>query len=150
MVCQSEGYKSLKADYLNDLKRNYSIRDKTNQFKWIIGRATSHAYHRGVTLDVILNEWEAKRTINWRSFYYEHNQMFQKLNQSNCIKPSGITAKKKVTKASRWYTPKASRERVFNEIMRLQRINSKRYKTKMRWAEWRKKVLKRERLKQSL
>lgn len=141
-ISQSKGYKSLKADYLKDIQSSLNTTSRRKEFKWIIGRATHYAYHKGTTLDVILDEWEALRTIHWGSFYYEQNKMFKKLNLSDTVKRQGFKGYKKSVRKGRWYSLKSKNNQIFHELMRLQRINSKRYKIKKRWEDWKREVAK--------
>lgn len=69
-VCQSPGYKSLKAAYVKDVKtKQRNKADSLKQFNWVIARAKHYASKRNVTLDVILNEWEADRNYWWLNYY---------------------------------------------------------------------------------
>lgn len=81
IVAASPGYKSLKAKYIQDAQdagiTKRPMRKKTEllkHFKWIIARATHHAYMHNVTLDVILNKWEEGKDYWWLNAYQDCNQ----------------------------------------------------------------------------
>lgn len=93
VVSQSAGYISIKkcyADAFSEVnrshqkwghKREYGIKEAKKRFAWIISRAVHYAYHKQTTVDVILNEWEAKRTYSWGSYYGD--QTFPRLDKNS-------------------------------------------------------------------
>lgn len=103
VVSQSAGYVSIKKCYAGQLAssnkshqrhgqgRSYDITEAKKLFAWIISRAIHYAYHKQTTVDVILNEWESKRTYSWRSYYGD--QTFPKLNKTSeyVARPNGKT-----------------------------------------------------------
>ena len=80
IVSQSNGYKSLKAAYEQDVQNAHKtsqsgcrpMRDKKEfreKFDWVIARAIHYAYHKQTTVDVILNQWESGRDYWWLNYY---------------------------------------------------------------------------------
>ena len=79
-LATTEGYKSLKNDVIRDIKSKRTFNSKENlwnRFHWIINRAKHYAHETGLTIENILNQWEAKRNYWWVNYYQESN--FQKL-----------------------------------------------------------------------
>lgn len=103
VVCQSAGYVSIKKAYASQLAssncsmqrhgqgRTYDLKEAKRLFAWVISRAIHYAYHKQTTVDVILNEWESKRTYSCRSYYGD--QTFPKLNKTSehVARPNGRT-----------------------------------------------------------
>ncbi len=98
-VSTTQGYKSLKEAYIRDIQQvqerkrkggygNYSRYVK--HFNWVICRAKHYASNRGVSLDVVLDEWEAERKMSggwWLNFYQD---IKQPKYHSNSLKIKGI------------------------------------------------------------
>ena len=104
-VAKSPGYISMKAAVADEAKRVAKWGRKPDSryaesFRFAIGRAIHHACKRGVTLDVILNEWEEKRDYNFISFYSDHH--LPKIH-SNTRKPWGIRATIKEIRKNKFY-----------------------------------------------
>lgn len=105
-VAKSDGYKSLKAAYIHDVrnavKQARPMRDKKKflrHFKWVIGRAKHYAINTGRTVDAVLNDWESKRTHWWLNYYQDSRQ--PKLH-SNKLRPLGERGLKKRRKLCGW------------------------------------------------
>lgn len=84
-LATTKGYKSLKAAYIHDVrdavarkqKFGRAMRDKAEflkLFNWVINRAKHYSHHTGKPIDIILNEWEEKRTYWWLNFYQDCRQ----------------------------------------------------------------------------
>ena len=94
-LAKSKGYKSLKAAYIYDLNRKCCSRSKSKyleHFNWAIGRAKHYAYHKNISIEAVLNEWEEQRDYWWLNFYQNGNQ--PKFH-SNSLKPIGEKGLKK-------------------------------------------------------
>lgn len=104
-VCQSPGYKSLKAAYVRDVQeserhkarfKNKPMREKKEflrKFRWVICRATHYAAKTGSPIEEILNKWESERSCCWWLNYYQNGQQ-PKLHGNN-LKPLGVNGYKK-------------------------------------------------------
>lgn len=79
-VSKSEGYRSLKAKYIEDVQNNQSrarkgfrsIRDKKElygYFKRAIYLAMKYANKWDMSLSEVLDYWESKRSFCWLNFY---------------------------------------------------------------------------------
>lgn len=69
------GYKSLKAAYINGIKRSFGTKaEEIRQFQWVINRAKHYAHHTGASIESILNLWEKKRDYSWQNYYQNSNQ----------------------------------------------------------------------------
>jgi len=147
-VCQSFGYKSLKATYEKDLqklqrykgdKNTYYVEREKKQaktkFQWVIARATHYAYHKNTTLDVILNEWEEKRSYSWQNFYKESNQ--PKLTKSEYVKRRRTLNwfKLELKTANSPRIKMYAKRRIFDYILEEQQKNSKRKGKLQRWTK---------------
>lgn len=144
VVAQSPGYQSLKQSYQQTQKYSARFKDnsseltrQTKQFHWIIYRAKHYAYHLNTSIEDVLNGWEANRTYNWRSYYSDHR--FPKLGKTALtVKPMQML---NYFRKDPYYKnhPKSKKERVFKEILKQQRQDSKRVGDKARWTAERKK-----------
>lgn len=93
VVSQSAGYISIKQCYTDALSyantshqkwnhnRVHRVKEAKARFAWIIARAIHYAHHKQTTVDVILNEWETKRTYSWGSYYGD--QTFPRLDKNS-------------------------------------------------------------------
>lgn len=148
-VCQTPGYLSLKKAYMNDVQKaaihKHTRRSKKEllaKFNWIICRAKHRAYIKNVTIDVILNIWENRRTMWWFSYYSEHAISMCKIH-SNSVKPMGVNGLRKAHKSSTWSTPQSVKHRV-NYFLTCKREKlSKRKGKKARWTKQHREVAKR-------
>lgn len=150
VVSQSAGYISIKqcyADAFSEVnrshqkwghKREYGIKEAKKRFAWIISRAIHYAHHKQTTVDVILNEWEAKRTYSWQSYYGD--QTFPRLDKnSKHVKPRS---------AKSWYLRDYKRDPIKRKhaycgyLVRESQGKSKRQRNKARWSEKTKKQYK--------
>ena len=145
VVARSKGYKSLKAAMIRDIQSaskeiqrgHRPMRDKAEfhkHFNWVIARAVHYAHHTKTTLDVVLNNWEAQRSMCWWYGYYQDSQM-RKLNRKNPhVAPMKMST---YYKCNRRYGPRSKdkREATFREIMRVQKRNSLRKDKKARWSK---------------
>jgi hypothetical protein len=147
-VCQSAGYKSLKAEYTRSMQRLqrytgtkntwYVEREKKelkDKFQWVIARATHYAHHINTTIDVILNDWEEKRSYSWQNYYQESNQ--PKLNKSVFVKQrKTLNWLKFELKTSNSPRSKIyAKRRRFDFILEEQKKNSKRKGKLARWSK---------------
>ena len=81
-LATTPGYVSLKAAYIRDVKKAteskyQSMRNKAEflrLFNWVICRAKYYAHRENVTLEIILNRWEADRDYWWLNYYQNCNQ----------------------------------------------------------------------------
>lgn len=97
-LATTPGYQSLKAAYIKDVqdaeatrrRGHRPMRDKNiflTLFNWVINRAKHHAYHRGVEIHVILDEWEKSRNGSWwLNHYGDYANRQGKLHNSPSIK----------------------------------------------------------------
>lgn len=146
LVCQSAGYKSIRKQYAKTLSSanrskqrhnqsmKYDLKECTTKFAWIISRAIHYAHHKQTTVDLILNEWEEKRTYSWRSYYGDQN--FPKLNPKSLYvaRPSAKTYylrtyKRESIKRKQMYCA---------ELKRLDALKTKRTGSKARWSKLKK------------
>lgn len=138
-VSKTPGYVSLKAAYIRDVQEAAKSQDKgyhpmrskkefLEHFRWVIGRAEHYAHHKNTTIDVILNEWEDKRTYWWLNYYQNNRQPL--LNRSSVCLPPSIKLLRKNKRYSR-YPKKYKQKAIFSELLRLQEINST--KSPKRW-----------------
>lgn len=148
IVCQSAGYKSLKAAYqktLQNLQRYssdkhtwYVEREKKeakDKFQWVIARATHYAHYLNTTIDAILDNWEDKRNYNWQNYYQDCRQ--PKLNKSEHVKPQKPIKyyRNEVKTARNTFNRILARKRVFRTILEEQKKNSKRKDKTARWSK---------------
>lgn len=77
----TDGYKSLKAAYIFDVKESMKYRNPMREksefikhFQWVISRAKHYACHQGLSIETVLNSWEEKRSYWWLNFYQDCNQ----------------------------------------------------------------------------
>ena len=137
-LATTEGYKSLKNDVIRDIKSKRTFNSKENlwnRFHWIINRAKHYAHETGLTIENILNQWEAKRNYWWVNYYQESN--FQKLTRTSTVKKQGLTGLIKYYKTDRWYIndPKHIR----NRILSAKQEHAKKLRTKKpKWSAKRK------------
>jgi hypothetical protein len=140
-VCESPGYKSLKAVYVKAVqdaakqikKGRTPMRNKEEflrHFNWIIGRAKHYADHANCTLDIVLNAWEEKRTYCWLNFYQDGRQpKFHLHNRYN----SGVKGSKNYFKKSKRYPRGTRKSLVCSEIKKEQAKAST--KSPARWSK---------------
>ncbi len=133
-VATTKGYKSLKAAYVHDVqdaeqtrsKGRRPMRDKATfliKFKWVIARATYHAEHEKVTIDVILDRWESKRTYWWLNYYGDYKNQGKYSN--NKLKPRGAKGIKASLKEDTFHR---------NDPIRLQYLVNKHIQIRQREA----------------
>lgn len=145
-VAQSPGYKSLKQAVIDEHNRgamfkrrgcsNYGHGNRYQEkFKFAISRATHYAYKRGVPLEVILNEWEEKRTYNFMNYYGDTN--FPKLHL-NALEPVGIRGVIKRTRKRHSFDNTHRKQYVCSAIMRHHKDMVKQSTRKPRWSNDRK------------
>ena len=141
VVSQSDGYKSLKAAYERDVQDAHKTAQRGHRpmrnkqefrklFDWVIARATHYAYHKQTTVDVILNQWEARRDYWWLNYYQESNQPW--LIKSEHVKHRTL---RNYCKKDAWHrkdTKKATKY-YFDFLLREQKEQSKRKGKKVRW-----------------
>lgn len=134
---QTTGYKSLKAAYIEDIKRSWrNKKEGRKKFQWVIDRAKHHAYHKGVSIWTILNFWESKRDYWWLNYYQNMNQ--PKLIKNKILKPIGVKGIRKHYKNTSWpRTKQEIKHEVCKYIQNEQQQNST--KKKPRWTSVRKK-----------
>ena len=141
-VAKSPGYLSMKAAVADEAKRVAKWGRKPDEryaesFRFAISRGTHYAIKRGVTLDVILNQWEEKRSYCFLNYYSNHN--FPKLSRK-VLKPHSISKILKVEK--KWRSPSIPHEYKLWFKRKAQLIKSavmtKRTGKKARWEKWRK------------
>ena len=134
-VATTEGYKSLKAAYAHDVyKKNRSKKELREHFKWVIGRAIHYAHHENTTIDNILDNWEAKRTMWWFGYYQDGRQS---KHTSGVLCRMGINGIRKLYKNDGFRRCPINRKaRVFCHIMSVQKISST--KSPKRWTTKRK------------
>lgn len=139
-IATTPGYKSLKAAYMHDVRRagqdKRPMRKKDEflkHFRWVIGRAIHYAYVKDMTVDQILDEWEAARPYSWLHYYQAGRQ--PKLH-SNSIKRKGLRGLRKYYKKCYRSNPVTAHKLFFKQIVR----ESKRLSTKKprRWTNDRK------------
>ncbi len=131
-IATTPGYKSLKASYIDDVVSGRSFDSKEQLyviFLDIIGRAKHYAHCKGVTVDVILNEWESKRDYWWINYYQYSNRPKK---HSNSLKPVGIRGIRKNLRKVYGHTDIGRKHHMCNHIQRLQRNKSE--KDKPRWS----------------
>jgi len=132
-LATTPGYMSLKEAYITDVrKKNRTKAESIRKFQWVINRAKHYASHTGKTIEVILNEWEEKRTYWWLNYY---QNCAQPKFHSNSNKPQGINGIRKHYKSCNYYAndPVKFRERMKDFIKK------ESAKAKPRWTMARKK-----------
>ena len=125
------GYLSLKAAVIKDTINSRRSRSKEEYmacFNWIICRAKHYAHVRNVPIHEILNEWEAKRTYWWFSYYKNGSQ--PKLYNAPNVKPGGINYIRAYYKR---YTKAERKQKMCREIKRLTPKTT--LKIKPRWSK---------------
>lgn len=143
-ISQSDGYKSLKAAYTKSVQ-HFAVDKKEyhKEFIAILCRAEHFTCVRLKSINeypadikdntevfiTVLEQWEIKRTYDWRNFY--QGQFFAKAH-SNSLKPNGIKVQLKRAKNSRWYDAKTKRIRRLNLRTEHNRKNAT-PKHKSRW-----------------
>lgn len=150
-IATTPGYMSLKAAYIEDVqeaekrkqKFGHAGRDKETflkLFHWVICRAKHYALHENVTIDVILNRWEAERLGSkyvtwWLNAYGDYKGKGRIITGNNNNKVMTIKGFRASLKKDNWYVndPIGKRARVLNFIMQGQKENSKRKDKKKRW-----------------
>ena len=135
-VANTVGYKSLKAAYVSDVTERRKSRSKAEylrKFNWVIARAKHYAYHTNTAIEVVLYNWESKRTYWWLNYYQDCNQ--PKLISNSKI-PMGLAGTRKYY-STYCYSKELKARRVLDYIMREQEKNSS--KVKKRWPMSRKK-----------
>lgn len=133
------GYKSLKATYIKAVqgaarqKRPMRLKaEYLRRFQWVINRAIHYAYHTGKSIELILNEWEEKRTYYcWLNFYQDYHQ--PKFHSNSC-KPQGIRGTRKYYRNDSWYANKPARLRDRMRSFRAYENSNKPEKPKPRWT----------------
>ena len=140
-VATTPGYVSLKAAYTHDVReaarKKHQMRKKAEflkLFNWVINRAKHYAYHVGVPIDSILNDWEENRSYWWLNYYQEGKQ--PKFH-SKAKKPIGIKGIRNSYKSCSFYGPVQVKHRV-NDFIKNEHKNSS-TKKKKRWSTERKK-----------
>ena len=94
-VSTTPGYRSLKKAYTDGVEKSEKekcrfgrpMRSKLEflrHFNWVISRAKHYAYVHQKPIEVILNDWESKRSYWWLNYYQDCNQ--PKLH-NNILKP---------------------------------------------------------------
>jgi len=89
-VSRSEGYGSLKAAYMSDLRAKHRSRSKAElqkHFRWVIGRAMHYAVRQGRELHHVLNQWERERQSWWFGWYIDHRQPKLPSGKPRNVKP---------------------------------------------------------------
>ena len=144
-VATTEGYKSLKAAYIQDVQKateskirfGRAMRDKAEflkKFNWVIARATYYAYHEKTTIDNVLDYWEAKRTMWWFGYYQDGRQP---KHTSGVLCRMGLNGIKEYYKGDGFYRCPINRKaKVFSYIMLEQKNSST--KSPKRWSTKRK------------
>lgn len=90
-VAKSEGYRSLKYALLGPERHKRMNREAYfKTFKRVIALAKNHACRRGVTIDVVLDEWEYDRNYNAHSYYNGISKIFTEKQLKNKAKPLSI------------------------------------------------------------
>lgn len=90
------GYKSLKAAYIHDLRKKWrSKKELLKHFRWVIDRAKHYAHKTNISIEFILNKWEAKRDYWWLNYYQDCKQ--PKIH-SNSKKPTNLNGIRKYYK----------------------------------------------------
>lgn len=134
----TKGYKSLKACMVHDINNNWRNKEESlKRFNWVICRAKHYVFITGVNIDIILNEWESKRTYWWANFYQDCNQ--PKITNKKVLKPRGIKGQIKEAKHGFWSkhdTEQGKKNHVCRIIRTFQLAAST--KTKPRWNKRRK------------
>lgn len=105
---QTDGYKSLKAAYMRDVKQagneRRPMRSKEEfyeRFQWVINRCVHYAHALNKKPWEVLDEWELKRGHWWLNFYQESRQ--PKIRPTSISrKPMGIRGIKKHYKSGRF------------------------------------------------
>lgn len=105
---QTDGYKSLKAAYMRDVKQagneRRPMRSKEEfykHFQWVVNRCVHYAHALNKKPWEILDEWELKRDHWWLNFYQESRQ--PKIRPTSISrKPMGIRGIKKHYKSGRF------------------------------------------------
>jgi hypothetical protein len=141
VVSQSAGYISIKKAYAAQLSsanrsnqkwkhdKSWNLEEAKKRFAWIIARAVHYAYHKQTTVDVILNQWEEKRTYSWGSYYGD--QTFPKLDKNS----EHVAQRSAKSWALKEYPndPVKRKERYFSYLLREARDKRKRKGSKARW-----------------
>ena len=150
VVCQSLGYKSLKAAYTKDVqdaeatrrRGHRPMRDKAKfkkHFDWVISRAKHYAARHRVTLDVILNQWEAGRDYWWLNYYQDCRQPKAYSWRTRRLYPATNGIRKLAKESWGGSSSKFSKHSVCREIMREDRLRVEAERTrKGRWCKARK------------
>ena len=128
-LATTKGYKSLKAAYINTVKRKNSFENKEElykRFQNIIGKAKHYSFKTGKSIETILDDWEDKRDYSWKNYY---NNI--PLLHSNCLKSSGIKGIKKNYKTHGFFDKQYAKHRVCRYIQEQHKKQSK--KIKERW-----------------
>ena len=129
MFRDSAGYLSLRAAYLNDVRKKRTGRSKQEllkKFLWVLARAKHYASKQNTFVDIILNQWEEKRTYWWLNFYQDSNMPKLGTGRKR-MGPRGIRKHQ-----DQWHD-KAQGHRIrFRNLMYEQKQASK--KTKSRWS----------------
>ena len=116
-ISKSPGYLSLKASYINTVKRGRSFDTKQQlylQFNKIITRAIKHSIHTGVSVERVLELWENDRTYDWVN-YYNHSKI--KAVHSKSLKPLGMIGARKYFKSRSYYSKEES-DRIWRRWIR--------------------------------
>lgn len=142
-VSQSAGYKSIRKVYaytLSSANRSkqrhnhsmkYDLAECTKKFSWIIARAIHYAHYKQTTVDVILNEWEEKRSYNWRSYYSDNNFPKLKPKSPHVARPSIKTYYLRTYRRE----PVKRKQMYCVELKRIDALRSKRKDSKPRWSK---------------
>ncbi len=90
-LAKSPGYMSLKRTYTSEVMRNKTGRKKPELYKlfcWVIARAQHYAHRKNISIEEVLNTWEAGRDYWWLNYYQEGRQPKLPSGKPRNIKPS--------------------------------------------------------------
>ena len=129
-LCKTPGYMSLKEAMTEDIRKNWrSKKESYFKFTWVIARAKHYAHCLNKPIEDVLNAWETGRNYWWLNYYQDCNQ--PKLNKSLTVKPQKSTT---YYRKCKHYTTEERKKFNLREIMRLQKLASKRKGKKVRWG----------------
>ncbi|EKO3908209.1 hypothetical protein GTU35_001250 [Vibrio fluvialis] len=102
---QTDGYKSLKAAYMRDVKKagneKRPMRNKDEfykHFQWVINRCIHYAHALNKKPWEVLDDWESKRDYCWWLNFYQDSNQRKIRTESISRKPMHIRGIKKLCK----------------------------------------------------
>jgi len=127
-VATTEGYKSLKAAYLQDTGHSKEV--LFGLFNWVICRAKYYANLQDTTIDKILDGWENGRTGWWFAYYGESKQ--PKVPSKFVVH---VRLRGTIKQSNKWYRKNTQdRKRVNMRVINTYaKRNIEKYKDRPRW-----------------